>query len=75
MYKLLHRNIDRGAAPNSAERIVKTKFGKKLQSPLALTFQGFLAGALLFFTIHPLAVTESAAPPPAGPSVLADLGA
>lgn len=54
---------------------MKTNFGKKLQSPLALTFQGFLAGALLFFTIHPLAVTETAAPPPAGPSVLADLGA
>ncbi len=54
---------------------MKTHFGKKLQSPLALTLQGFLAGALLFFTVHPLAVTETAPPPPAGPSVLADLGA
>jgi hypothetical protein len=50
-------------------------FGKKLQSPVALTFQGFLAGALLFFTVHPLASTESAAPPASAPSVLSGLEA
>ena len=54
---------------------MKSNFGKKLQSPVALTFQGFLAGALLFFTVHPLAVAETAAPPPAGPSILSGLGA
>lgn len=48
---------------------------KKLQSPVALTFQGFVAGALLIFVAHPFAPAEQAAPPPAGESVLADLGA
>ena len=55
---------------------MKTSFGKKLQSPVALTFQGFLAGALLFFTTHPLESTGTAAPPPpAAESILSGLEA
>jgi hypothetical protein len=48
---------------------------KKLQSPVALTFQGFFVGALLFFTVHPLAPSEQPPAPPAGESILADLSA
>ncbi|HWT12253.1 MAG TPA: hypothetical protein VN231_05835 [Allosphingosinicella sp.] len=51
------------------------KLSKKLQSPFALTVQGFLAGAFLFFTLHPLAASDPAPAPVAGESVLADLGA
>ena len=48
---------------------------KKLQSPLALAFQGFLAGAILFFTLHPLAPGDQPPPPPTGESVLAGIEA
>ena len=39
---------------------------EKLQSPTALALQGFVAGALLFFTVHPLAPGEQDAPEPSG---------
>ena len=65
----------RGSGAEQRRTQVKTSFGKKLQSPVALTFQGFLAGALLFFTTHPLESTGTAAPPPAAESILSGLEA
>jgi hypothetical protein len=53
------------------------KVWKSLQSPFALILQGFAIGALLFFTVHPLAaVSQQADPPPAATeSVLSGLEA
>ena len=50
------------------------KLWKSLQSPFALTLQGFAIGAFLFFTVHPLsAVSQPAENPPAAESVLSGL--
>lgn len=51
------------------------KFSNKLQSPAALVAQGFLVGALVFFTLQPLSGADTAPPPPAMESVLADIEA
>ena len=42
------------------------KLLERLKSPPALTFQGFVAGAFLFFTVHPLAPAQEEVPPPSG---------
>ena len=42
------------------------KLSKKLESPLALIVQGFAAGAILFFTLQPLAGADRQ--PPSSPS-------
>lgn len=34
------------------------KISSKLQSPVALVLQGFVAGGILFFTLNPVAGTE-----------------
>ncbi|HET9427267.1 MAG TPA: hypothetical protein VFO69_02810 [Allosphingosinicella sp.] len=39
---------------------------EKLKSPTALALQGFIAGAFLFFTVHPLAPGQADLPPPSG---------
>jgi hypothetical protein len=39
---------------------------ERLKSPTALAFQGFLAGAFLFFTVHPLAPGQDAPPAKTG---------
>ena len=50
------------------------KLSKKLLSPTALVFQGFVAGGILFHTLQPLALADREAPAPAvGESVLATL--
>lgn len=40
------------------------KMSERLKSPVALALQGFVAGALLFFTLHPLAPGKADEPPP-----------
>lgn len=40
------------------------KLWKKMESPMALIVQGFVAGAVLFFTLQPLASADRA--PPSG---------
>ncbi len=42
------------------------KLREKLKSPTVLTFQGFLAGAFLFFTVHPLAPGQADIPVQSG---------
>ena len=37
---------------------------ERLKTPTALGLQGFIAGAFLFFTAHPLAPAEQEAPAP-----------
>lgn len=51
------------------------KLSSKLQSPAALVFEGFLAGAVIFFTLQPLARADAPPPPPPTESVLSDLEA
>ena len=49
-------------------------WSKKLQSPVALVVQGFVAGGILFFTLQPIAKAErEAATPSNEPSVLSTL--
>ena len=38
------------------------KLRQRLKTPTALGMQGFLAGAFLFFTVHPLAEAPEAPP-------------
>ena len=38
------------------------KLRETLKSPTALAFQGFIAGAFLFFTVHPMAPSQDEAP-------------
>lgn len=45
----------------------------KLQSPVALILQGFLLGALLFFTLQPAAGADRSPRQTTGGSVLATL--
>ena len=40
------------------------KLRERLKSPTALAFQGFLAGAFLLFTVHPLAAGQDEMPAP-----------
>ena len=42
------------------------KFWKKMESPTALIVQGFVAGAVLFFTLQPLAFADREPPSAAG---------
>ena len=42
------------------------KLWKKMDSPLALIVQGFAAGAILFFTLQPLAGADRQPPSAAG---------
>jgi hypothetical protein len=46
------------------------KLSKKLQNPVALALQGFVAGGILFFTLQPLQASEREAPLTTGGSVL-----
>ncbi len=39
---------------------------EKLKNPTALALQGFIAGAFLFFTVHPLAPSQPESPPQTG---------
>lgn len=49
------------------------KLWSKLKSPGALVLEGFLAGALIFFTLEPLEPRTGADAPAAGGSVLSTL--
>jgi hypothetical protein len=49
------------------------RFRKALQSPAALVLHGFVAGAFLFFTVHPLAGGTPSQDWPATESVLSGL--
>ena len=40
------------------------KLSERLKSPTMLGLQGFVAGAFLFFTVHPLAPAQQASPAP-----------
>ena len=51
------------------------KLSTKLQSPTLLVLQGFIAGAVVFFTLQPLSGAETPPPTAAAPSVLADIQA
>ncbi len=42
------------------------KLRDRLKSPTVLAFEGFLAGAFLFFTVHPLAPGQQDMPAPSG---------
>jgi len=42
------------------------KLRERLKSPTALAFQGFLAGAFLFFTVHPLSAGQDEMPAETG---------
>ena len=42
------------------------KLLKKMDSPMALVVQGFVAGAVLFFTLQPLAGADREPPSAAG---------
>ena len=42
------------------------KLWKKMESPLALVVQGFVAGAVLFFTLQPIAGADREPPNTAG---------
>ena len=47
-------------------REAKMKLWKKMESPLALVVQGFVAGAVLFFTLQPIAGADREPPNTAG---------
>jgi hypothetical protein len=47
------------------------KFVKKLQNPFALVGQGFLLGAVLFWTTHPGVAVPAGDQPVASQSILA----
>ena len=49
------------------------KLGKRLENPLALVVQGFLAGSILILTLDPYA--QPAPPPSGGGSILSTLRA
>ena len=51
------------------------KLSNKLQSPGALVLQGFLVGAVVFFTLQPLSGADTAPPSPGAGSVLSDIQA
>lgn len=51
------------------------KLRERLKTPSALVFQGFAAGALLFYGLHPLAEPGREAEAPARGSVLDTLEA
>ena len=42
------------------------KLSERMKSPTVLAIQGFVAGAFLVFTVHPLAPGEADTPPPSG---------
>jgi hypothetical protein len=44
----------------------KMKLGDRLKSPTVLGLQGFVAGAFLFFTVHPLAPSQQPSAAPSG---------
>ena len=50
-------------------------FWRKLQSPFALTLQGFAIGAIFLVSLDPLAVTDSAPAPSQQESILTTLEA
>ncbi|WP_162806272.1 hypothetical protein [Sphingosinicella terrae] len=48
---------------------------KTLKNPIMLTLQGFAAGALLFFAVHPFAGHDVPEPQPSAGSVLESIQA
>ena len=49
------------------------KLRKKLQNPFALVGQGFLVGAILFWTTHPGGAASTPDQPVASQSILAEV--
>ena len=68
-----HSKSQRGKDAGHPPRWPDMNVWSKLQSPIALALQGFVAGGILFFTLQPLAGADREPPSTSGGSVLSTL--